>query len=313
MSEPIFVVGMPRSGTKLLRGLLNGHPDVGIPLAETEFLPAWVEGWRGDLVGEAEFLAFAEGVRGSGFCAYLQEEQGWELDVAAWRAACPGFDVAGVFEGLCRVAAGNPLRWGDKSPGYVHQLGLIWRLWPQARVIHIVRDVRDQVLSLQAAWGKHPVRAAQRWVDGISAARGAGLGDRYLEVRYEDLLADPELTLKRCAAHVGVDFHGDMLHLAVPTENLGDAKGATAVVAGNVEKWRTGMPADLQACVESVAGPTLRALGYPTVHGDRPAKRAAAWRLAKWQVQDGLNLVRAEAGARGWWSALRFRWKLWRG
>ena len=59
---PLFVVGMPRSGTKLLRGLLNEHSRIGIPLNETEFLPHWLRSWSafGDLSSRTAFDAFSK-------------------------------------------------------------------------------------------------------------------------------------------------------------------------------------------------------------------------------------------------------------
>ena len=75
---PVFLVGMPRSGTKLLRGLLNEHSRVGIPLAETEFMPHWHAQWDrfGDLSEPARFSAFYQEVTGSAYFTYLAEEQG---------------------------------------------------------------------------------------------------------------------------------------------------------------------------------------------------------------------------------------------
>jgi hypothetical protein len=158
---------MPRSGTKLLRDLLNNHPAIGIPAAETEFLPDWAQRWPefGDLSDRATFQAFAERQAGSPYFVYLREEQGHQLNIDAWYAACLGFGTAAVFEALIRTDAASPRGggriWGDKSPGYVQHIALLNRLWPACRVIHIVRDVRDYALSIDQAWGKDRLRAAQ--------------------------------------------------------------------------------------------------------------------------------------------------------
>ncbi len=239
---PLFVVGMPRSGTKLLRDLLNQHPRVAIPRVETEFLPDWHRRWAsfGDLSDRERFLSFYEEATTSPYFTYMREDEGGHANAQEWFDACRGYGTAQVFEALLRLDTGTLGRdeviWGDKSPGYIRHLPLLEQLFSGARFIHIVRDVRDYVLSMQKAWGKHPLRATQRWVDGVSRAHATGglLGSsRYLELRYEDLLSEPEAILRRVCDFLGVAFQPTMMELDRSTENLGDTRGATAIQRGN--------------------------------------------------------------------------------
>lgn len=313
---PLFLVGMPRSGTKLLRDLLNQHPDIGIPEAETEFLPALARAWpaMGDLREPAAWAAFVDHMRGSAYFVYLAEERGIVLDGAAWRAACPSFALTGVFEGLCRLhgGAGPGQIWGDKSPGHIAHLGLLRALWPEARVVHIVRDVRDHALSMQKAWGKDPLRAAVRWHDRVGAALGelAAWGPAALTLRYEDLVADPAAALARVCGLVGRDFVPEMTTLARPAENLGDTAGQTAVVADNVAKWRHTMDPALARRIGALAAPVLTVLGYPAAPG--PVERPGTTELRLRQLADGARLVRFDVDQRGILGALRFRWRIFR-
>lgn len=306
---------MPRSGTKLLRDLLNQHPTVGIPAAETEFLPDWAERWPsfGDLRRPRAWASFCQRVGGSAYFVYLAEERGIHLDPVAWRLACPDFTVAGVFEGLCRLHGGAPPDgiWGDKSPGYLLHLPLLSRLFPGCRILHIVRDARDQVMSSHRAWGKDPIRAAQRWSDGMAAA--ADFDARHpgavLTVRYEDLAATPESTMRRVLGHLDLPWHPGVLTLSRPSENLGDTRGATTVVADNTAKWRTQMPDDLRRRVEALAADGLRAHGYPCAH-EGPALQLSRIQRKARQLRDGVNLVRFDVAERGPVGAARFRWRL---
>lgn len=315
---PLFLVGMPRSGTKLLRDMLNNHPQIAIPAAETELLPAWAADWpTGQSLSSFDaFQPWAARWQGAAFFTYLREEQRQNIDLRAWHAACPQHDLPGVFEGLVRVAAGARPEglWGDKSPGYIAHLPLLWRLWPQARVVHIVRDVRDYVLSMQKAWGKHPVRAAQRWSDRVTEARveGAARGPaRYHELHYERLITDPAAVLAEVCAFAGRAAAPGMDRLHRPAENLGRAAGATTILADNVARWRTELSPALLDAVEAVAGPTLAAAGYERATRV-PERRLGAARLFAAQVQDGVSLVRFDAAERGWLGAARFRWRLFR-
>ena len=317
-SGPLFVVGMPRSGTKLLRDLLNQHPRIGIPPAESEFLPDWARRWPafGDLSQPAAFRRFAQEVAGSSYFVFLAEEQGYRVDVALWHATCPDYTLPGVFEALMRLDGGlgpdGRGVWGDKSPGYLHRLPLLDHLFPACRVVHIVRDCRDYAVSIRKAWGKDPLRAAQRWHDRVSGARAEGLRlgpERYLELRYEDLLADPEAALRPVAAFAGLDFDPRMTTLDRPSENLGDARGQARIVRSNAEKWRDMDPA-LRQHVEAIAGETLRALGYPVDYRGRPERLSPA-RMAAGQALDGIKLLQGDVAQRGLLGALRFRGRIW--
>ena len=310
---PLFVVGMPRSGTKLLRGLLNQHPHLGIPLAETEFLGDWARRWPafGDLTDPAAFRRFWTSVRGSAYFTFLREEQGHEVDPDAWFAASRDGSLAAVFEALLRLDGGvgsGPGVWGDKSPSYLRSLPLLDAVFPDCRVLHIVRDCRDYARSINRAWGKDPLRAAQRWTDGVTDAHAAGqaLGSaRYLLLRYEDLLADVEGTLETALAFVGLSPAPGMGTLNQPTENLGDAKGQARVVTDNVEKWRS-MDPTLRRQIEAIAGPGLAAFGYACDHTGASVRLSPA-RMAAGQVRDGYNLLKRDVAERGVLEALQFR------
>lgn len=316
---PLFLIGMPRSGTKLLRGLLNQRGAVHIPDLETEFLPFWVRSWErfGDLADRGAFHAFYEEMTVLPYFTYQREEGIPVLSEADWYAGCRAFTPAGVFEALIRhdteVGPESLGIWGDKSPSYIHHIPLLREIFPNARFIHIIRDVRDHCLSMQKTWGKNPIRAAQRWVDGVATARrdAAALGSAALEIRYEDLLATPALVLKRCCALLEIPFDPAMLELRRATENLGDARGIKGLKKDNAGKWRTAMDPRLRARVERVAADVLRALDYPVDHVG-PAVRVPAPELLLYQAADAIALVRSEVARHGVLGAIDFHWKLFR-
>lgn len=315
---PIFLVGMPRSGTKLLRTLLNRSPRIGIPAVETEFYPYWISRWErwGDLSKKENFSAFYAEVTALPYFVY-QAERATVIPLDEWYAACTAFTPAAVFEALVRRDAAAPVGtdriWGDKSPSYIQHLLLLKSHFPTARFLHIVRDVRDHALSMQKAWGKHPVRAAQRWVTGVETARrdAGGFKESYVELRYEDLLREPETLVRRCCALLEIDFDPRMIDPGQVAENLGDAAGMAGLKRDNTEKWRVGMDPALRARIERIAGPTLRSLGYECDY-DGPAEQVPAAELRLYQAKDALGLIRAEVQQRGWLGAVRFRYDTWR-
>ena len=300
---PLFIVGSPRSGTKLLRDLVRQHPRIGLPPYETEFLPRMAARDWPDLADSREFTAMYDWVTRFMYFKY-QQDDGRRVTADAWYTACERHDVAGVFEALCRIDGDVPFGsagvWGEKSPNYREHIPLLNRLWPHVRVVHIVRDARDVALSSEKAWGKHVLRNVQRWADEVAACRrdGQALGERYLELRYEDLLSDPERELTRIAAFLGLEFDERMLTLDKTPENLGETVGALKVVPGNTEKWRERMDARTQRESEAVAGALLSELGYARAFPDEPQRRFSRRQMLRWKLLDGVRLF--EFRVRDW-------------
>ena len=311
-SGPLFVVGMPRCGTKLLREILNAHPSVRIIGFETEFLPYWVSNWErfGELADQRQFRSFYESCLVLPFFVYLNDKN-VDVDADEWYEMCDDFSAAGVFEALARVHLGvsssTDVIWGDKSPSYLTHMDLIKRLYPGARFIHIVRDVRDYCLSINRAWGKNMIRAAQRWSDDVGSARSMApqLKNDYLEMKYEELLDSPESTIRKVCTFLAIPFIADVLDLSRPTENLGDAKGIQGIVKNNTGKYERAIDPRTLEKIQSIACETMTAAGYKC---DRAVKsvRVGRARMRLYQLLDGLSLLRFSAKERGVKGALSF-------
>ena len=313
---PVFIVGMPRSGTKLLRSLLNNHPLIAFPKAETEMLIHWANDWTnyGNLSDFLVFQDFYRSVTKTSFFYYMKKNKGEIIPVRQWFEACDGWSVANVFEALIRIDADveDNMIWGDKSPSYIQHIPLLLELYPQAKVIHIVRDVRDYALSMKKAWGKSLIRAAQRWSDDVSQARSqiSEYPGRTLEVRFEDLLDNPVFFLKTVCLFLGVEFHEEMLVLNPTTELIGDAKGANTVVPGNKEKWRNKLSVATTARVETICGPVLGHYNYP-VHYSGPQLRIHPFHLFVLKILDGIRLLLSNTENRSLFQNIGFFWRNW--
>jgi hypothetical protein len=177
-------------------------------------------------------------------------------------------------------------RWGDKTPGYVTRLDLLWQLFPGCRIVHLVRDGRDVALSLRRVdWGStHVPRVAEdwRWKTTLAHKMGRMLGDHYLEVRYEDLVSAPEIELRRICRFLGESYDPMMLRYPetaraeIPDDSM--QWHATSVRAPDPEKayaWKRSMSHADQVLFEHVAGDALARFGYERVH-DRPTLRSRA-------------------------------------
>lgn len=283
-----IIVGSPRSGTTLLRFMLDSHPDVAIP-PETGFLMLGEH-----LVGEGDDLRerFADAV-----IAYPPGAPTWPdfgIPAELFRRELAGlrpFSVAEGFRLFYRIYAGRfgKPRYGDKTPTYGHHLRAIERLLPEARFVHLVRDGRDVAVSLRPrrfSPGHDIATQARHWRENVLTARAQGSGCRhYLELRYEDLLRAPETVLRRACAFLGLNYHPAMLRYHERTaERLREHGGRThpdgTVLITREERlqqqelttrppdlsrigaWTRSLSRDECQRFEELAGDLLRDLGY---------------------------------------------------
>ena len=292
MSDPRLmpiVVGAPRSGTTLLRFMLDGHPDLAIP-PETGFLSLARRLGRGS--DRARRDGFLEAVT-----RHPPEAPGWVdfgiavQDFGRALEELDPFTVAEAYRTFYRLYAarfGKP-RWGDKTPLYCMEMPTIRAVLPEARFIHLLRDGRDACTSLRRMWfspGRDMETLAAFWRKCVRTARRDGLGrSDYLEVRYEDLVRNTRQTLVRICAHVDLEYSDRMLHYYTRTpERLGEhrerirADGTPLVTrqqrleqqrrttepldATCVFAWKSTMSAEDRVRFRRVAGDLLEELGY---------------------------------------------------
>jgi len=285
-----FIVGVPRSGTTLLRLMLDAHPELALP-AETHFLPALLTlPGSGAELRRRFFEVISQHKRWNDFHLDAKE---LERGLAAVRP----FSVPGGIRCFYRLCAARERksRWGDKTPGYVLHLRAIQAALPEARFIHILRDGRDVAVSLRHLWwglGNDIEAQAADWVWRIREARQqAQVCPHYLEVRYEDLVADARKVLEGICAFLELPFADAMMR---HHERAGgridelstryDRQGNTIVTkeqlleiheratqpptADRIGRWKTELTPEETGRYEKVAAPLLRELGYELAQRD---------------------------------------------
>lgn len=201
------------------------------------------------------------------------------------------------------AAARGKERWGDKTPLYMQHLPLLERLFPTSQFVHLVRDGRDAALSfldvargiMTEAWGqpRDAVGFARQWRTEVLAARTLGrrVGpERYLELRYEDLVAQPDEALRRVCAFASLPYEEEMLAYVGRSDaaRKPHQQRLNQPPTPGVRDWRHEMEELEERAFEAVAGDLLHELGYE-VRGAGPVPRPRA-RL-------GLVLYRAQTAA----------------
>jgi hypothetical protein len=268
-----FVVGCGRSGTTLVRALLDAHPLLAIP--DESYFPIW-------LGRDRARYERPDGFALARFTEDVIAERGfrqWALDPDEVRRALGDESptnfadaVRGCFALYARVHGKD--RYGDKTPIFVLHIATLARMFPEAVFVHVVRDGRAVALSrIEASWGTERLdHEALLWRAHIEQGRaqGAALGPgRYQEVKYEDLLDEPECVARALCAFVRLPFEPAMLRyhehaaplvqaLAIPDEHRNLLRPPTK----GLRDWRTQITPAQLALFEALAGDTLRTFGY---------------------------------------------------
>ena len=288
MAPPVIVLGVGRSGTTLLRVMLDRNSTLAIPY-ESFFVPqlAHRHGRRPKLddflddLGRLRTL-YDWGIKPDDVRPRLHE--GMTTSEA----------IAAIFETYAECQGKE--RWGDKTPLYMQQLRLLEGLFPDASWVHLVRDGRDAALSFlelpEGFSGKtwaQPRTVAQfaaRWRTEILAAQRLGrhASGRYLELRYEDLVDEPERWLRGVCEHASLPWEPEMLDHTRPsdTAHMPEHRNLAQPPTPGLRDWRSQMSRDDALAFEHVAGDVLQSFGYELLEpGDSYPTRQGRLELAR--------------------------------
>ena len=277
--QHIIIGGSPRSGTTLLRRLFDRHPDVCCGPESSLFLPGRIM---------LEPLAAGFGMAPADIQAMLaaSASQGAFIDAFAVRY---------------RELRGRR-RWAEKTPLNIRHLDWIAMRYPEACIIHVVRDGRDVVCSMRehpdrrwvsGGWVKvhrpQPIEAyASRWVRDTGAGMRLRGDPRYREVSYEDLVANPVETITGLCAWLGETVDAAWLEAAVggwsgppgrdgttapedsgrlsatsyTPDDSGKPDARGGITATSVGRWQRDLTPPEREAVRRITGARLVQLGY---------------------------------------------------
>ncbi len=297
-SHPVFVVGAPRTGTTLVREILNRHPRIHLFDEVHYFERLWDDREAlGDLSDPASRRTAIDRVlrivHDFGSDQALLETMGpAELESRAERA---GGGHAGLFRALLESGAerqGADI-WGDSSPHDVLYLSTLFRWYPNAKVIALLRDPRAFLSSYKNYHRRgissyreryNPVTNSILWRSSMNAVLEAPRqpwGASVLRVRYEDLVTDPETWVARMCAHIGVEYDARMLEVGRSNSSFvteGETTSQRGIVTTSTDRWKKELSPTEIWVAERITGPWMDAFGYERAH--RGAGLAAVTRGA---------------------------------
>jgi hypothetical protein len=281
-SPPIFIVGVPRSGTTLLSAMLGAHPRL-VCGPETHFF---------EQLGRCDARALrrrASWPKAAIDYLYAIEHMGESIPAnygltrpeLAEALARREPSLASALSGMIDLYTerNGKRRWVEKTPDHLPHVALIRRHYPDAPIVRIIRDPRDVATSLlRVSWGPPSLLSALTlWRDfDDRSARFFEVDSRCHTLRYEDLVRDPEPVLRDLCRAVDEPFDPAMLdttessRLVNAANEAWKAKVAERVDASRVEAWRAILADDELRLVEAWLGDRLRAYGYPASHAEPP-------------------------------------------
>jgi glycosyltransferase involved in cell wall biosynthesis len=273
--RPIFIVGAQRSGTTLLRYMLSSHPRLYIP-PESNFIPRFFQKQPCTPMSRQQAIQIAGMLLA--YRPFFRDWHGERLAPETFVNSLPDLTPAAFVDTLYTHYARqhDAQRWGDKSPIYTEHIDLLAEIFPTAQFIHIIRDGRDTALSMQKAYqGKRffyvdLYYAGRTWKRRVNKARAAGylLGaDRYYELHYEHLVANPDTLLSEICDFLGEAYAPTMV---APDAVAGQQHHSTGIHANvrqapttkSVGRWQQEMSFADQRLFQSVAGDLLQELAY---------------------------------------------------
>ncbi len=280
-----FIVGVSRSGTTLLRMMLDNHSELAIP-PETHFI--------------SQILNLRSDTRNlkRQFVDVIVKSQVWgdfedQLSIEELRVEIDKQSEFSIEAGLrcfynLYAYKQQKLYWGDKTPQYIYIMNKIAPVLPESSFIHVIRDGRDVSLSGANAWfGPNSIYdQAKNWVATIKWARQqAKYLEKYMEIRYEDLVSDTENTLRNICDFINLSFEPQLMeyhrNALQKLENIQDRKLPNGRIIASREmrisihmnlqkppdknligQWKRKMNTEQLKQITNIAGEMLTELGY---------------------------------------------------
>lgn len=264
----LFVCGFPSGGTDLIKTILNAHPDIFLNgempalhrISEYGFGSKTIFRSPEDLNSFRQCLVKLD---------VYKNISNIDNDLSEKLHDREFLTIDEVLRLLFHADNEHKKVWGNKTPQSTEKIRELHELFPSARFLMIVRDVRDVCLSWNRKWGKDMIWCAHKW----SQRMPAGLNDlrsledsglNFIMIRYEDLLTDAEPVCREICNFLGVEFSVRMLEHHLHTKESIDGKinYGKELMSQNSGKWMKSIDFDRLRRIEEISFDAMRIFGY---------------------------------------------------
>jgi hypothetical protein len=289
--SPIFIVGMPRSGTTLLSKILSSHSNICIA-PESHFLNYWMQRFSFTSIQEdSGFEEFWQAFIHSERFSYFEIDSTQLFSVVKFASE----DRAQLFFSTLLKQFSKKekkSRWGEKTPAHYAYIDKLLEWYPNARILYVVRDPRAVAASMKnVPWGGNRVIAySTRWKDSIKHLKKWVCDYRVLKVQYEHFVINPEKYLRQICSFIGEDFQSQLL-TSDKLYNDSTAKlyssewaishvflASQSINTDNLEKWKKNLSENEIALIEYICRNYMKDFNYKAL-GKHPS---FIWKLYLW-------------------------------
>jgi hypothetical protein len=294
VNGPIFIGGADRSGKTMLRAFLTSHPRVSIPGIGSNMW-TYFYGQHGDLADEANFERCLAAMLRYKHVRFLEPDA--DRIREEFREGPPTYGrLFATFQRQHAEREGKR-RWGDQSGLIERYADEVFAAYPDAVMLHLVRDPRDRWEAVRARWGDGHggvggSTARWRYSARLSARNLARYPDRYEIVRFEDLILRPEPTLRRVCEVIGESYLPEILTMRGAPEyrarlredlETAEAKGGPAPLDPEyVGRFSGRIPAEDVAFIESTARIEMAWFDYEPAGASLDAAHRLRYLLGTW-------------------------------
>lgn len=277
-TSPIFIIGVHRSGTTLVRFILSSHSEIYIP-PESDFIPRFFLRHPNKTLTARDIKQLLHIIYTR--YRFVEDWQGSQPDCRDFLDETGATTPANFLNRLYGLYAlqNGASRWGDKTPIYTSYVSLIHHIFPRAQFIHILRDPRDAAASLLERYEHREFHvdiyfAAANWVRRITKARADAVSlpvGQYLEIRYEELVSTPEPVIRKICNFLNQGFQPAMIRQELLARTIikpGDYffnNVRSPLHNQSVGRWVNHLADQDVRLIQAVTGLLMVELGYPLV------------------------------------------------
>jgi len=269
--SPIFIAGPDRSGTTLLYAIIASHPNISM-VRRTNYW-RWFYGRYGDLNNQENFDRLLERMLSYKRIAPLNPD-GERIRREFWQGEKNYGRLFALFHEHNAERFGKT-RWGDKSLHTEHYIDWVIKEFPQAKIIHTIRDPRDRYASVRKRFGGDNPRigaSTARMLLSINAARKnlKKYPENYMIIRFEDLVSDPEKMCRKICQFIGEEYDPVMLTMegANRYKNSGGNSSFEKISPGSIStkpvgRYKKVLTGPEMAFIQLFARKIMKEFNYP--------------------------------------------------
>lgn len=292
--SPVFIVGVPRSGTTLVSSMLSAHPNIAIS-PETHFLNNWAKpNLENNLSSKQDIDSFWDCYSHSDRFSHLGLDA--NCVEAGFISTVEEFGYKAIFSTILQEYAHklDKRRWGEKTPSHYLHIDTLLEWYPQARIIWMLRDPRSVVASLMKVdWASSYTHVnAKLWRDSAILFEKKWVEDNRVKlVKYESLVTDAENQLRKLCDFINEEYCPSMLE-GRSSENSpivnrsGWAKSylqqtLRPVDQNSLKKWKTALSSSQIAIIEYICYTEMIKNGYSIEIGELTLLQMFAFLMSK--------------------------------